>query len=128
MPVVQRLTARNKGTFGVINAGLARHPPGRRAGKEFGLSEDEFQQISGALGSGKTLELFQRIGSKLGEARPFDPSGSGGNSGFGMTPEAARGRIEALTKDKDWSSKYLGGGASEREEMERLQKIAAGAR
>lgn len=101
---------------------------GRRAGKEFGLSEDEFQQISGALGSGKTLELFQRIGSKLGEARPFDPSGSGGNSGFGMTPAAARGRIQALSADKDWAAKYLGGGASEREEMERLQKIAAGAR
>lgn len=101
---------------------------GRRAGREFGLSEDEFQQISGALGSGKTLELFQRIGAKLGEAKPFDPSGSGGGSGFGMTPEAARARIQALSADKDWTSKYLGGGAGEREEMERLQKIAAGAK
>lgn len=101
---------------------------GRRAGREFGLSEDEFQQVSSALGSGKTLKLFQRIGAKLGEAKPFDPSGSGGNSGFGMTPEAARARIQALSGDKEWTAKYLNGGAAEKDEMERLQRIAAGAR
>ncbi|MBP6748420.1 MAG: hypothetical protein KA144_02170 [Xanthomonadaceae bacterium] len=99
---------------------------GRRAGREFGLSEDEFQQISGSLGSGKTLELFQRIGAKLGEAKPFDPSGSGGGSGFGMTPEAARARIQTLAGDKDWTAKYLSGGAAEADEMSRLQVIANG--
>lgn len=99
---------------------------GRRAGREFGLSEDEFKAISASLGSGKTLELFQRIGSKLGEAAPFDPAGTGGRNGFGMTPEQAKSRISALTADKDWGSKYLSGGVAEREEMERLQKIAAG--
>ncbi len=99
---------------------------GRRAGREFGLSEDEFQQISGSLGSGKTLELFQRIGAKLGEAKPFDPSGSGGAGGFGMTPEAARARIQTLSGDKDWTSKYLSGGAAEKDEMSRLQMIASG--
>jgi len=99
---------------------------GRRAGREFGLSEEEFKQISGSLGSGKTLELFQRIGAKLGEAKPFDPSGSGGAGGFGMTPEAARARIEALGNDREWVARYLNGGASEKEEMGRLEIIKNG--
>lgn len=100
---------------------------GRRAGREFGLSEQEFAAISSALGSGKTLELFQRIGSKLGEAAPFNPQGgNGGGSGFGITPEAAKARIQALTADKEWAARYLNGGAAEKAEMERLQKIAAG--
>lgn len=98
---------------------------GRRAGREFGLSEQEFQSISASLGSGKTLELFQRIGSKLGEAAPFNPGG-GGSSGFGMTAEGAKAKIQALTQDQAWTAKYLAGDVSAREEMTRLQQIAAG--
>lgn len=99
---------------------------GRRAGREFGLSEQEFEAISSSLGSGKTLELFNRIGSKLGEARPFEPGQGGGGGGFGMTPEAARSRISSLSADRDWTAKYLKGDVNAREEMTRLQKIAAG--
>lgn len=99
---------------------------GRRAGREFGLSEEQFTAISGALGSGKTLELFQSIGAKLGEASPFNPASGGSASGFGMTPDQAKGRINMLTGDKDWTGRYLNGGAIEKEEMTRLQKIAAG--
>lgn len=99
---------------------------GRRAGREFGLSEQEFQSISAALGSGKTLELFQKIGAKVGEAAPFNPAGSGGGSGFGMTKESAAARIKALSGDKGWTGRYLAGGAAEREEMGRLQQIASG--
>jgi hypothetical protein len=99
---------------------------GRRAGREFGLSEQEFEAISGALGSGKTLELFQKIGAKVGEAAPFNPNGSGGSSGFGMTKEAAQQRIKTLQGDREWGTRYLNGGAAEKEEMDRLQRIAAG--
>lgn len=99
---------------------------GRRAGREFGLSEQEFQSISASLGSGKTLELFQRIGSKLGEAAPFNPAGGGGSSGFGMTPEGAKARIQALTQDQGWTAKYLNGDVAAKDEMARLQQIAAG--
>jgi hypothetical protein len=98
----------------------------RRAGREFGLSEDEFKAISASLGSGKTLELFQRIGGKLGEAAPFNPQGGNGGGGFGLTAEGARARIQTLMGDKDWTARYLNGGAAEKDEMTRLQKIAAG--
>lgn len=99
---------------------------GRRAGREFGLSEQEFTAISGSLGSSKTLELFQRIGAKMGEAEPFNLQGGGQGSGFGMSADGAKARIQSLMNDREWTGKYLNGGASEREEMTRLQKIAAG--
>lgn len=99
---------------------------GRRAGREFGLSAEQFNAISGALGSGATLKLFAAIGGKLGEAGPFDPNGSGGNGGFGMTKEAAQARITALKADKDWTASYLNGDAAKRAEMDRLHTIAAG--
>lgn len=99
---------------------------GRRAGREFGLSEEQFNAISSAMGSGATLKLFQSIGSRLGEAKGFDGGQGGGGGSFGMTAEAAKARINALMADKDWGAKYLNGGAAEREEMTRLQKIASG--
>ena len=98
----------------------------RRAGREFGLSEDEFKAISASMGSGKTLELFHRIGAKLGEAAPFNPAGGGGGGGFGLSAEGAKARIQSLMGDNDWTAKYLNGGAAEKDEMTRLQKIAAG--
>lgn len=99
---------------------------GRRAGREFGLSEQQFKAIEASLGAGDTLKLFQAIGAKLAEPAGFDPAGAGGGTGFGMTADQAKARINALKGDRDWTAKYLGGGASERAEMERLQKIAAG--
>lgn len=100
---------------------------GRRAGREFGLNEEQFAQISGALGSAQTLKLFQAIGSKLGEAKGFDPSGMGqGGQGFSQSPEQAKARIGELQRDKDWVGRYLNGGSVERDEMTKLQRIAAG--
>lgn len=96
---------------------------GRRAGQEFGLSEDDFKAVSDALGPGRTLELFHRIGSKLGEAKPFTGDGQ---QNFGqMTKEQAQHRIAQLQKDSDWTSRYLNGGAKERAEMEALAKAAS---
>lgn len=100
---------------------------GRRAGREFGLSEEQFKAISSSLGSGATLELFAKIGGKLGEAAGFDGgSGGGSGNGFGMTADGAKTRIEALRNDQAWVTKYLNGDVSAKEEMTRLQQIAAG--
>lgn len=98
----------------------------RRAGREFGLAEADFQAISSALGSSKTLKLFQSIGSKMAEPGPFDPSGQSRSSSFGLTPEAAKAQINVLMSDKDWTAKYLGGDKAAANEMTRLQQIAAG--
>lgn len=100
---------------------------GRRAGREFGLSEPEFAQVQASLGTRKTLELFQKIGARLGENQSFDGGGGGGGTGFGMTKESAAAKIKALGADREWSARYLKGGAAERQEMDRLQRIASGA-
>lgn len=99
---------------------------GRRAGREFGLSEQEFKDIEASLGAGKTIELFAKIGAKLAEPSGFDPAGSGGGSGFGMTADQARTRIKTLQGDQAWTAKYLQGDAGAREEMDRLHRVAAG--
>lgn len=100
---------------------------GRRAGREFGLTEDQFAAVSSALGSAATLKLFQGIGAKLGEAGSFDPSGAGqGKAGFGMTPDQARARIGELQKDAGWVSRYLSGDAAAMSEMTQLSQTAAG--
>lgn len=100
---------------------------GRRAGREFGLTEEEFATVSNALGSSRTLKLFQGIGAKLGEHGSFDPSGAGqGKGGFGQTPEQAKAKIATLQADKDWVTKYLNGDAAAKSEMEALQRTAAG--
>ena len=98
----------------------------RRAGREFGLGEAEFKAIESAMGAGKFLELFQRIGAKLGEPKSFDGGAGGGGNTFGMTREAAQSRIRALSADSEWTAKYLSGNVEAKDEMTRLQKIAAG--
>lgn len=96
---------------------------GRRAGQEFGLSEDDFKAVSDALGPGKTLELFHKIGSRLGEAKPLDAAG--GKTFGAMTKEQAQHKINLLMQDRDWTARYLNGGAAEREMMDMLSKAAA---
>jgi hypothetical protein len=95
---------------------------GRRAGLEFGLSEEQFAAVSRSLGPGKTLELFHTIGQKLGEARPFEGDG---RSQIQLTREQALHQIQTLKSDPDFVSRYLQGGQAEKDKLEALAKIAS---
>lgn len=94
---------------------------GRRAARQFGINQDVLVGIEQAIGAGEMLKLMSRIGRGLTEH-----SFEGGNttSGFGMTPEAARQRINSLKADRDWSSKYLSGNADAKAELARLMSVA----
>lgn len=97
----------------------------RRAAAQFGLTEEVLAGIEKSAGYRATMELFNNIGTGLGEA---DAVGMGGKAPGGnrlLTPEAARARIRSLMVDTDWANKYLNGNVEAREEMERLQKAAA---
>lgn len=94
---------------------------GRRAAKEYGLDGDKLGKIEQAMGTGEMLKLFAQIGRAQGEAQ-FD--GGGKNNPFGMTPDAARSRIEALRQDAGFNTKYMAGDADARQEMDRLFKLA----
>lgn len=94
---------------------------GRRAAREFGLDAAKLTALENAFGTGEMLKFMSKIGRGLTE-HTFE--GGRSATGFGMTPEAARQRIAALRDDRDFTSKYLGGNADARAEMERLMRAA----
>lgn len=93
----------------------------RRATRQFGVEANTLERIENAIGTKEMLKLFANIGKGVGEDSFIDSSKSGG---FGMSPEAARVRIGQLKGDPNWSSKYLGGDADAKAELERLMRAA----
>lgn len=94
---------------------------GRRAAREFGLSDDKLSAMEGALGTKEMLEFMSRVGRGLIEHN-FESGKT--TTGFGMTPEAARQRVNALRQDPGWTTKYLSGDADARSEMSKLMQLA----
>lgn len=92
---------------------------GRRAARQFGVDEQILSKMEGALGTKGMLQFFAKIGKGMGEDSFVDGSGGGK---FGMSPEAARVRINQLKSDPTWSSKYLSGDADAKSELERLMR------
>jgi len=93
----------------------------RRASRQFGLEEQTLNKIESALGTGEMLKLFANIGGGLSEDSFIDNQKA---AGFGMSPEAARVRLNQLKGDPEWSAKYLQGNADAKAEMERLMQAA----
>lgn len=92
---------------------------GRRAARQFGVGEEMLVKMEDALGTGEMLKFFAKIGRGMGEDSFVSGEGSGK---FGMSPEAARVRINQLKTDPEWTAKYLNGNADARAEMERLMR------
>lgn len=91
------------------------------AARAFGLDAETIDKLEESMGFGKLMKFMHGIGSKLGE----DSFETGqGQSGFSLTPDAARNRIEALKKDEAWVQKYVNGDMEARNELERLLKLA----
>ncbi len=94
---------------------------GRRAARQVGMDADTIAAMEAAIGTKKTMELFYKFGKGLSEDTFVDGAG---NRNFGVSPEAARVRINQLKADPEWTAKYLGGNADARSEMERLLRAA----
>lgn len=90
----------------------------RRATRQFGVGEETLSKIENAIGTRELLKLFSSIGKGVGE----DSFVQGKGGGFGMSPEAARVRINQLKADPEWSAKYLSGNADAKAELERLMR------
>jgi hypothetical protein len=69
-------------------------------------------------------KLLAYQGSKLGEHGRID--GNTPQNTSAMSPDAARERIKQLSADPDWFGRWNSGGAAERAEWTRLNKIVAG--
>ena len=95
---------------------------GRRAAAAFGFDGETISKLDRAIGTKALLTKFADIGSKLMEA-PMRGDRTAESDGF-LTKEGANARITALKKDPEWAARWMNGGAREREELSRLQKIA----
>ena len=93
---------------------------GRRAARQFGVGEEMLTKMENAIGTKDMLKFFANIGKGMGEDSFVDGQSSGK---FGMSPEAARVRINNLKSDPNWTAKYLGGDANAKEELERLMRV-----
>lgn len=93
----------------------------RRGCAQFGVTSDEIKAIETMVGTKRAISLFAKIGEGLGEDEFIEGDTP---KQMGMTPEAAKARKNALMADKEgWAKRYLSGGADERAELERLNKI-----
>ena len=92
---------------------------GRRAARQFGVGEEMLTKMENALGTKDMLKFFANVGKGMGEDAFVDGQSSGK---FGLSPEAARVRINQLKSDPDWTAKYLGGNADAKSELERLMR------
>jgi hypothetical protein len=95
----------------------------KTAARAFGLDEATINGLEKEIGFKRTMELFHKIGSKIGE-----PGFATGNNteGFGnaMTPPQAKAKIAELTADKGFISKYVSKDAAAVAEMKRLHEFA----
>ena len=94
---------------------------GQRAAREFGLNEQKLNAMEQALGTGELLKLMAKIGRGLTE---HNFEGGRSTQSFGMTPEAAKQRINDLRGDRAWSAKYIAGDVEAKAEMQRLMSLA----
>jgi len=94
--------------------------------QRFGIDAETIDKMEGALGLRGVLELTAKIGRGLGEHTM--PTGSEEDSGaglaFGMTPGAAKAKIEELMMDKEFMSQYIEGRPQAVDRMTRLHGLA----
>ena len=96
---------------------------GKRAANALGYDAEQLNAIEDKLGTADMLKLFATLGSKMGEPN-FEGSGRSGDSGFGLTPAAAKQQISDLKMDKEFMAEYLNGNKDAASKMQRLMEAA----
>lgn len=83
--------------------------------------EEVLHRIEGAIGTKMTMNLWANIGAGMGEHQFVAGEGIEGEGG--MTPEAARLRINALKKDPEFGKKLIAGDVATKDEWKKLHRI-----
>lgn len=96
---------------------------GKRAVAALGYNEESLQGLEEKLGTADMLKLFATIGSKMGEDT-FEGGPRSDNSGFGITPAAAKQQIAELKGDKAFMDRYLTGDKAAVAKYQRLMEAA----
>jgi hypothetical protein len=97
----------------------------KRAAMEFGVKPEIIDAMEKSVGFAETMEFFNKIGAKMGEA-----SFIGGNThqqGFGsvMTPDQAKGRINSLKEDAGFRKRLMEKDSAALDEWTRLHQMAS---
>lgn len=97
----------------------------QQAARGLGLDAASIDKMSESLGHKATMNLLQKIGTKLGEDT-FVTGGDTAQFGNALTPGQAKAEIQTLMADKDFVNKYRTGGMASKEflQMQRLQAFA----
>jgi len=93
------------------------------AARGLALDGQTIDKLSEALGHKGTMQLLQRIGSRMSEDR-FVASDSPGGFSNALTPGQAKAQIQSLMSDRDFTTRYLAGNAEAKAKMEALHKFA----
>jgi hypothetical protein len=99
-----------------VNRGLA----------ALGLSRDEALAVRSALGAGRAMDIFQKLGSGLSEDVMM--SGSGGGQRFGMAPSEAQAYLDSVKKDTTLGAKVMVPGSPEAARYNRALDVVAAER
>jgi len=97
----------------------------QKAAKTFGFPSEAIDAMENAVGFDGVMKLMNGLGTRLGEADYVSGQASGG---FGesavLTPDQARGKLENLKKDPEFTAKYLAGDPDTKAKMSRLHQMA----
>ena len=93
------------------------------AARGLGMDEATINKLEASLGYKGTMELFHKIGSKMGESE-FVSGNKTEKFGSAMTPGQAQAQIRTLMADKNYVARYLSKDASAVAEMQRLHEFA----
>lgn len=95
----------------------------RQGARRLGVDPETVTKLENEVGYSKIMEMFRKIGAGTSESTFIEGGGGGGNP---ATREAAIARKSDLMADKAWAGRYLAGGATERREMDSLDRLIAG--
>lgn len=95
----------------------------QQAARGLGLDTGTIDKLAEALGHRATMNLLQKIGSRMGE----DSFVSGDRTeafNNALTPGQAKAQISSLMQDRSFTQKYLAGDAEAKAKMEALHRFA----
>lgn len=88
---------------------------------ESGMSDADYDAMADAMGMGKVMKMFAKIGNMVGEHNFV----GGDHRAMGFTPEAAKARMDALKADREWFARFAKGDAAAQAEWKNLQEAMA---
>jgi hypothetical protein len=96
----------------------------KRAARTFGIDQTMADRMERGLGTSGFMDLMWRIGHALGEHKGDAGLGDTRPGSGALTPEQAKGEIERLKGDREWSKSYANGDAEKRKRMDQLHAWA----